>query len=606
MPLLSVSAIDWSYQVDLTQGPGTFSANFLDVEGFRATESIYNNAASADRIQIYVLVQGNSDLLGEFVVDEYSATEGPDGVTSRLAGRDSKALLLELFPATSTTYQGMTVSSDCTITYHQTAVGALTDIIQRAGYTPSVNIDNYQLGQDFVHGTNTSFGEAITQLLEPQRQTGGEKYWGDVYLQGTTIWVWQRNLGAPFGSVNVRHQDLIERNIEKQRPALTSSIQVLGHQYSCFESALVIPTSSEPITGWPWTSAYTKRYGPVTTTDPNFGVELYTKEWEAVYGSDGRCLNTAWHIQYHNYIVVDENGNMVPGSPFPHIREETLTETFEYNTITNAGVKLTGKTTEKFVTDFTSIYAWIPATATAAGYLQYRGQKYVQQITKRTETIWQYPPELSDVTLSPAAQAQLRRIGAISEEAVNMEANEKDLIIPAGSTTPTRAFAPLEVTSKQGFRYIQTGNQLLRVALNEVHDPARSGPEVVREEEVSELAAGELPTSEVGTTIPFEQRSREVQISCGLDTEREKITLSYVGDAPSACRIRDQLTDARNSWKVVGNFTLLPDLNIREGMTMTITNAPARWQTSTFFVVGRTFERTTVGLIMRVTGLAWL
>ncbi len=201
----TVTATDWSYSVDLTQGPGQFRADYVDDAMF-PTEHTLSQAMAGDRIKIYALAQGNYALLGDFVIDEYTLSETADGVTGHLSGRDAKALLLERYPSFdparrntahilrsesgSTTYVGMSVASDGAITYNATAVEALNDIVARAGFTPQVNIDDYAIGNpDFVHSTDMNFSQAIEGILEPLRTGHTEKTRADVYVRGDTIYV---------------------------------------------------------------------------------------------------------------------------------------------------------------------------------------------------------------------------------------------------------------------------------------------------------------------------------------------------------------------------------------------------------------------------------
>lgn len=612
MALLSVTATDWTYRVDLSQGVGQFEANYVDVENFAPIENIFSGATLPDRLDIYVLSQGSYQLLSDFVIDEYRIREGPDAVTGTLSGRDSKALLLERFPVFtgaastdhilrsengSTTYRGMSVASNGSITYQATAVEALTDLVQRAGFTPSINVDDYSLGQDFVQGTETSFGEAIRQLLEPVRVT--EKYRADVILAGDTLWIWQRDKGAPFGTVNIPYEDFTDRAIERQRPTLASSVQIQGSPFTYFEPEPVTITTA--IAGWAFTSDYSKSYGPVTIKDPNCGIDLYTKEWTVNYDFKGRATTFIYRVQYHNYPIYDQNG--IVQHIEPHIRRETRTETFEYedlNTLDQGALpRLKKKNMEKFVEDFTHVKTWDKKS----NKLKAEHQNYVSQVTQRVESTWTWP---SAVGTSDEEREHARRIGALAEETINYECDTKDLIIPIGKTSPNLAFAPLYTKNKTGYHYIQSGNQLIRIVVDEGTDPAESGPQVIKETVFDEIGPGELPTAPQGIANPINQRSVTDRIECGPDTANEKIVLPRVGKTSDACRIRDQVIDQRKRWSLLGNFTMMPNLNVREGQQMNITGAPPRWQTTSFYIAGRAFERTADGLIMRLTGLAWL
>lgn len=609
--LLSIAATEWTYETDLTQGPGQLTVTYTDTSAFRPSEALLSGMTRNDIVRLHILTAGTAVPLGDFIVDEHRVRETPDGLVHQLAARDAKAALLERFPTTHVTYPGLRIRSgslttDCEILPSATLVDTLRTMIRAAGFRDNINIDDFPLGTDYVHGTDRSYGEAIFDLLGPLRQT--ERYRADLYLISDTVWVWQRDRGAPFGTVVVPYDMLIERSIEKQRPTLPSSVQVLGPEYICMKPRPAEPPNidvqwpdDKPPPGEPAAGPYELHFSD-TERDPVFGNDLYTFNATYRYNATGQIESIYAVINWTSQVL------SAPGAPAfiaSLERVETIIHEFTYGgttvLVTETGTTFVGtisashlirERVTKLVQDNSDIYTWDGNTWVATD------KRCVNQVVLRAERTISY---YADVF------TQLGQLVPRTQATTSYQADERFGTVNQGCPTLDLVLGDHSVQF-----YVRSANQLFRTGMVTL---TNAGGFTVSEAPLPEIAAELSTTSEPQDpetfTIPLPGRRGDMLASsavmtCGPDTAQSILTLPLVGDRTALCRLRDQISRERSSFKVLARLTLPATANVREGMELLISGAPPRWETTRFFVTGRAYERTPDAFIMRVVGVTWL
>ncbi len=84
-----------------------------------------------------------------------------------------------------------------------------------------------------------------------------------------------------------------------------------------------------------------------------------------------------------------------------------------------------------------------------------------------------------------------------------------------------------------------------------------------------------------------------------------KIHCQLLGSSADAIYFRAKKLQELASWRHEVTLDGIPDLNIKEGYQLNISNAPTRWQASSFYVIGRSMRHSPHEMTMTLKALAW-
>lgn len=244
MPETVIPALDWAYDQDLDdvvaaagfrctyRNPGAGHVwNPAIFDGLR----VYRGEASPDTVRIEGETDGFADTVILGIVDRSRREDRGDGTPrGALIGRDLLALVLDRYPSTAFTLDGLNVTAvpgaPAEIRLRDTFTSAVQRVCDAAGISVLFVLGgrDYPLGRSIAVTTDRTFAQVLADLMEPFRWS--EKYRVDAWMDGTRLVIARRGEEAR-GRVTTEAARIVEIIFEKTALPIVNDVRVEGARY---------------------------------------------------------------------------------------------------------------------------------------------------------------------------------------------------------------------------------------------------------------------------------------------------------------------------------------------------------------------------------------
>jgi hypothetical protein len=609
--MLILKALDWSYDSDLASPPARWDCTFLEsgatayLPGEAIPKSPYERAA------IDVTVDGATQRLVVGVVREWGLAETPEGLRTRAEGIDLKAVLLDFKPTSPKVYKGMSIASDSTAAvgsinrhvlgsnsegadivadFFHTFQSVVGDVVKAAGGTPMFDGYDYYVAQEINWETEQSANDVLQQLLSPFNAT--ERFKIDVFFEpNNVVWFRERGRYTPE-SVEVDYKRLRQRDVRRSDYPSFNDVQVLGTTYTHLEPDR--PSGDTPIPGLAFIRPYTKEYTKIEReaiaglTTANLSGALYvviaTTHGIQYYDIAGRMFREVTSKVYSNYVLRDKTTGEFKETRASYKRESTDAQ-YEFK---GPHDEETREVKIEHVRDTTDYYQWDDGVFSFVGFTNF------DQVTYHSETVLEYD-----------ADGEVIR----SHQKIHRAPQ------PDPSTTIGPQSAALLVERDVEQFWFWSGGQRLRTTTTRNYSrnsSALSVPTAVSSHTEPSPGKGR-PSVGTSTTTPDIRTSQRggfrtvtAQVKAGPDNAQLKYSFPMLGRQEDCEYVRGKIITERQSTRYEATLSLYPNLGVIEGKDLTVAGAPARWETTSFYLVARTMRHDPDLMDMTVRGLAWL
>lgn len=553
MAIFDIDAItaDVDWDLDDTLASGAYRIQYSKVNGSFQWDSTYYDSIGLYRGQV------DPDLVRIRLTDPLGIQEevmlgivdrsgrqrdGGNGVVGSIAGRDLLALVLDKYPTTATTLQGVTiyqadpyVSSDATIVPVTNFTDALTELVGLAGLGGvlfDLGGDDYPIGRSIPVTTDRTYGEVLADLLTPWRWS--EKHRADVWVEGDVLRIARRGLNAR-GTVNVEYEMLTVHRYEKTvKPA--GDVRVEGATYE-----VLVPSHDQP---------------PGTDDD----IRVTTNH---VTGPTARASYTETLIEYYTDDKLEHTVRQRSYDDFLRFETWVANSTFIRDPSSEAdGNKDTETETHTVADNRSGENPWYPLQKTVS--------------TKNAK--WNYYSDTGDTQSADVTETEYD------------ESAEDELQLP---------IKDFRVSNQH---YSRSVTQVVRQSQTSEFDPDSGAlrtqfglPEVA-----PFRGRGALGIERPGT------RREQRKFSAGPETAHLKFSSELLGSDAACLLIHGRLVDEFAGTRLGISITLPADFRIKHGMALQVLNAPAWWDASNFLITASRIHSAHDGLMMDLEGVAWL
>lgn len=576
MPEFPIDAFEWSVSHDLSAllNAATYEARYQNSNaqmGWSPTIyddiELYGGEADPDLVVIRATFDGNTAEVMRGVADRSSREQGPRGVNGVVAGRDKMALALDRYPDAPFTIQGIMTNSGggVTVIPGQKYREAVQIVAGLAGLSVLWNVgtDDYDIGRTIPVTTEQTFGQILSQLLEPWHLS--RKYGHDAWIDGTTLRIVRRDLGE--ATVSVSFDRLRVNDYHKTRLPAVNDVRVEGATY---ETIVDDPEAiGEECPGIRETAI------SVFNADPK---QAYTE-------------TTAEHLDAFCRLILFVK-NRIYGDL---IRSELEIKTISYVGNTDRIDNIVREIRETDGRQFSPV----PPSNENLGH------ELVADLREREVTVFSYYEDgdvkTEDVFIQKYGgkdQRYLSGTSSPSEIAYDADATVKD-------TNSNRQLDTLIESERtvRTYRYIRTAGYLVRF-VDQTDTNVLKGTVIRRfgQDEVSPYKVG----ASTGSTIPRGKKQETAQISCGPTTAKRVETNDMIGDATSACLLRTRIVEEHGLELLDISVQGLPDHNIKAGRRMNITGAPSWFDATNFYILSTEISKGSRGALQTSRGIAFI
>lgn len=641
---LVLNATQWEYQSDLNSPPGRWSCEFVETKPApsHAPDEIVSRQGHT-RVALDVHVQDQVDRLTEGIVREWGFRETPNGVVATASGLDLKARLLDFKPSRKIEFRGVfvlgvddqdppgsggtpiTLGTKCDGTpiravFFETFQSVASLVCAEAGFTSSFDCYNYVLGQDIVWETDRSANDVLSQLVAPFNAT--ERHKIDVFVDPNDVVRFVERGRTPPSVVEIDYLQLSERDIAEFRPPAVNDVQVIGathaftepdcgHGQNPTEGAIFAPNGVPEPYVIVQRSEERESYDITTPSAGNpltgsFDVLVSETTSTKYFNVQAQLTRHVINKRYVNY-VIREPSTGVGRRIDPRIRFEDSDSQFEYNGPHDEMTRMARNVGLRDLTEYNRV-----DEATAGRPIVLDGIANINQIIEREESETAYDKGGDPIhVVSKTYRAEEPRpttSGAAQSSGLMLE---REVEMWYAWSRGQR----LRFTATRHFSREVPGFLL---SASTVTEPATGRGRPTESAFLGEGSQGPVGTwgplgSDITTSpsvFPLVRsgnvRQGTLEIKSGPDTSQTKQAFAVLGLQADADYFRGRILSELASLRYEGNFTMLPDLNVREGWTLRVVNAPARWRTNEFYLVSREARHTDVEMVMRLRAVAWL
>ncbi len=641
--MLTLRALEWEHSDDLNAPPARWSCTFLESAGTGGLLPGENIPKSGyTRVRVNATIDGSTERLFEGIVREWGIRERPDGVVSTAEGIDLKATLLDYRPPEAVTYKGAellssaaspapdgarkvirlgsnSVGEDVKGAFFETFQTVAADVCSRVGLTPAFECRDYDLGQEVVWDTDTPANSILATLAQPFNLT--ERFKLDLFIEGNTARFAERGV-AISPAVSVDYSRLLTREVRRFDYPPFNDVQVRGMVYRFIEPD--VPAGTTTIMGAPNDAAYSFSYREVheeaaSGTDIDSArvadfqpIKVAETNGTIYYDADGRKIREASSKRYDLFIV----RNPLTGAfiaTFPRIRREDTVEEWEYGPDAPHG-EATAAVKTVFVEDSTQ-YREVrvdestnPPTVSVANL---GAPMNTAQYVERTETRFVYGADgeplfalEADYAAPEPRAADSVRVSAglclvsVREKRVSVTRGQR--IVVSNTETFSR-FVPGWPVGRISHTEILAGKDQPGETIYWRQTP--NGPVGVWEAgKITSIPP--LPAPDI--SAPGGKRWAAAQSIAGPDDAQIRYDLPMLITQADLEYFRGKIVQERSSARYEARLGPLPVLEVKPGVTLTVANAPARWERSTFYVFAARRGHRPRRMTQGATGLAWI
>lgn len=213
------------------------------------------------------------------------------------------------------------------------------------------------------------------------------------------------------------------------------------------------------------------------------------------------------------------------------------------------------------------------------------GNAFLQDLASKKTTVWSYYEDNGDVATEDVLEQRFgKEVDSIPTDGKKDRLDESKRILTS-------------------YRYVRSAGQLFRFWDTTETDAIKK--KVTHESGQSEVGPFKVG-AQSGSVVPFGKKQESRQIVCGPANARRVESNDLIGDAVAACLIQTRVAEDHNRIRLDITARMLPDHNVKVGRILQIQNAPAWYDTSSFYIIASTVRATERGATQELRGVAWL